>query len=87
MIHENIIELIGRTPLRLNRFAANRNLKADIVAKVEYFNPGGSVNDRLALAMMQMNRREFLKRAALSSSRLGQYRHRTLDGGSHKGYK
>ncbi|MGB4670814.1 MAG: cysteine synthase A [Bacteroidaceae bacterium] len=53
MIHENIIELIGRTPaVRLNRFAANRNLKADIVAKVEYFNPGGSVKDRLALAMI-----------------------------------
>lgn len=53
MIHNSITELIGNTPLvRLNRYAANRNLEAEIVAKVEYFNPGGSVKDRVGLNMI-----------------------------------
>lgn len=53
MIHNSIIELIGNTPLvRLSRYAANRNLQADIIAKVEFFNPGGSVKDRVGLNMI-----------------------------------
>jgi len=53
-IHETITELIGRTPtVRINRFASNRSLKGTIVAKVEFFNPGGSVKDRIALAMIE----------------------------------
>ena len=53
-IHETITELIGRTPtVRIKRFASNRSLKGTIVAKVEFFNPGGSVKDRIALAMIE----------------------------------
>ena len=53
MIHNSITELIGNTPLvNLAKYAANRKLEAEIVAKVEFFNPGGSVKDRIALAMI-----------------------------------
>lgn len=53
MIHSSITELIGNTPLvQLNKYASNRSLAAEIVAKVEFFNPGGSVKDRIALAMI-----------------------------------
>lgn len=53
-IYSTITELIGKTPLvQLNKFAANRNAKANIIAKVEFFNPGGSVKDRIALAMIE----------------------------------
>src|SRR3954467_12196502 len=48
---ENIIELVGNTPLlHLARFA--RPPLADIYAKLEYINPGGSVKDRAALGMI-----------------------------------
>lgn len=53
MIHNSITELIGNTPLvNLAKYAANRKLEAEVVAKVEFFNPGGSVKDRIALAMI-----------------------------------
>ncbi len=51
-----ILEEIGGTPLvRINRLNTG---KADIIAKVEYFNPGGSVKDRIALAMIETAERE-----------------------------
>jgi cystathionine beta-synthase len=51
-IHESLIDLVGDTPLvRLRRVTAG--LAATVVAKVEYFNPGGSVKDRIALAMVE----------------------------------
>lgn len=51
-IYGNVTELIGRTPLlRLNRVAAES--QADIVAKLEYYNPAGSVKDRIGLAMIE----------------------------------
>ncbi len=54
MIHNNILELVGKTPLvRLGKLAQNRGLEAEIVAKVEFFNPGGSVKDRVALNMIR----------------------------------
>lgn len=54
MIHQSITELIGKTPLvRIDQFADGRNAKASIIAKVEYFNPGGSVKDRVALSMIE----------------------------------
>ena len=53
-IYNTITELIGKTPtVRLNTFASKRGLKGNIVAKVEFFNPGGSVKDRIALAMIE----------------------------------
>ncbi len=54
MIHKKITDLIGRTPLvELNKFSALQGLDSPIVAKVEFFNPGGSVKDRIALAMIE----------------------------------
>lgn len=53
-IYNKITELIGKTPLvRIDKFAANREAKANIIAKVEFFNPGGSVKDRVGLAMIE----------------------------------
>jgi cysteine synthase A len=53
-IRTSIIDLIGNTPLlELAAYAANRDLPARIVAKVEYFNPAGSVKDRAAWAIIR----------------------------------
>lgn len=52
-IKNSLTELIGHTPLlALRRWAKQQQLVAEIVAKVEYFNPGGSVKDRVALSMI-----------------------------------
>lgn len=52
-IKNSLTELIGYTPLlALHRWAKQQQLVAEIVAKVEYFNPGGSVKDRVALSMI-----------------------------------
>ena len=52
-IYEKITDLIGSTPLmELKNFENEKNLEAKIVAKLEYFNPAGSVKDRIALAML-----------------------------------
>lgn len=51
MIYSSIIELVGRTPLV--EVSGFENQKARIVVKVEAFNPGGSVKDRIALAMIE----------------------------------
>ncbi|RII15077.1 putative cystathionine beta-synthase [Streptomyces sp. YIM 130001] len=50
--HDSMISLVGNTPLlRLNR--VTEGLGATVLAKVEYFNPGGSVKDRIALRMIE----------------------------------
>lgn len=52
-IYKQLTDLIGQTPLiELSRLAQAHNAKANIIAKVEYFNPGGSVKDRVALSMI-----------------------------------
>ena len=52
-IHKNVSELIGNTPLvELTHFEQNHELKARVVGKVEFFNPAGSVKDRIAKAML-----------------------------------
>ncbi len=52
-IYQNLTDLIGRTPLlQLNKYDEQKGVKADIVAKLEYFNPLGSVKDRIAYAMI-----------------------------------
>lgn len=52
-IYNNLTELIGNTPLiELYAIEKAEGLKARLIAKVEYFNPGGSVKDRIALAMI-----------------------------------
>lgn len=54
MVYENILQLIGKTPLvELRKYVAKRGAEAEIIAKVEFFNPGGSVKDRVALAMIE----------------------------------
>ena len=53
-IYEDLTKLVGHTPLvELGHVEKAENLKARLVAKVEYFNPGGSVKDRIALAMIE----------------------------------
>ncbi|KAA6322507.1 Cysteine synthase [termite gut metagenome] len=53
-IRKELTELIGNTPLlELSHFNKSKNLKATLIAKLEYFNPGGSVKDRIALAMIE----------------------------------
>ncbi len=52
MIYNSIIETIGNTPLlRLNKL--NKGIKGTILVKVEYFNPGNSVKDRMAIKMVE----------------------------------
>lgn len=52
-IYSNVSELIGNTPLvELTNYEKNHNLGATIIGKVEYFNPAGSVKDRIAKAMI-----------------------------------
>ena len=53
-IAKKLTELIGNTPLlELNKFSTSKGLITPIIAKVEFFNPGGSVKDRIALAMIE----------------------------------
>ena len=49
----SLTELIGKTPmLAMNRYMKKHGLQASLIAKLEYFNPAGSVKDRIALAMV-----------------------------------
>ena len=53
-ITKKLTELIGNTPLlELNKLSENKGLSTPLIAKVEFFNPGGSVKDRIALAMIE----------------------------------
>ncbi len=53
-IYDDITQTIGNTPLvRLTRFAQALNVQANILAKIEFFNPAGSIKDRPALAMIE----------------------------------
>jgi len=53
-IAKQLTELIGNTPLlELNKFSKAKGIETPVIAKVEYFNPGGSVKDRIALAMIE----------------------------------
>ncbi|MGM9691127.1 MAG: cysteine synthase A [Bacteroidaceae bacterium] len=53
-IAKQLTELVGNTPLlQLNAYSKKENLNTNIIAKLEYFNPAGSVKDRIALAMIE----------------------------------
>lgn len=53
-IHGNLISLVGNTPLlEVQNIEKGEELKARLIVKVEFFNPGGSVKDRVALAMIE----------------------------------
>lgn len=66
-IYESITELIGGTPLlRTRNFCMENGVEADILAKLEYFNPAGSVKDRIAQAMIEdAEKRGDLKRGSV----------------------
>ncbi len=51
---KRLTELVGNTPLlEVGNYNANKDLKAKVIVKLEYFNPAGSVKDRIALAMIE----------------------------------
>ncbi|NCC99507.1 MAG: cysteine synthase A [Bacteroidia bacterium] len=53
-IAKKLTDLVGNTPLlELERYASIKNLQASLIAKLEYFNPAGSVKDRVALSMIE----------------------------------
>lgn len=53
-VAKNILELVGNTPLmELGRFSREKGLSSPLVAKLEYFNPAGSVKDRVALSLVE----------------------------------
>ncbi len=53
-IYKNILDLIGKTPLvELTQYSASRGVAKPVIGKVEFFNPGGSVKDRIALSMVE----------------------------------
>ena len=53
-VYDSILETIGATPMvRLSRLAARHGVRAEVVAKCEFFNPVGSVKDRIGLAMIE----------------------------------
>lgn len=60
-IHKNLLSLIGNTPLmEAQNIAREENLKARVIVKIENRNPGGSVKDRVALAMVEDAEKEGL---------------------------
>ena len=61
-VHDSLSELVGNTPLVRLRSVTRGIPGANVLAKVEYFNPGGSVKDRIALRMVVGGREE--RRAA-----------------------
>ncbi|MEK7495008.1 MAG: cysteine synthase family protein [Patescibacteria group bacterium] len=66
MIYNNILELIGNTPLvKINKL--NPNPKVTLLAKLEFFNPGGSIKDRIGLSMIESaeNRKILSKKSVI----------------------
>ncbi len=58
-IAKQLTDLIGHTPLvELQHFSEDNGLQTPLIAKIEYFNPGGSVKDRIALAMIEAAEKE-----------------------------
>src|SRR5574344_1663602 len=58
-IYNSVTELIGHTPLlKANHFIKANDLKANILVELEYFNPAGSVKDRIAKAMIEQAEKE-----------------------------
>jgi cystathionine beta-synthase len=70
MWHNNILETIGNTPLvKLNKIV--KNIPATVLAKVETFNPGNSIKDRMAIKMIEdAEKNGLLKPVAPSSKAL-----------------
>ncbi|GHU62016.1 cysteine synthase [Clostridia bacterium] len=63
-VANQLTDLIGKTPLlRLERLAKQQDISANIIAKLEYFNPAGSVKDRIAKAMIEVGEQSGLLKA------------------------
>ena len=63
-IYQSVTELIGKTPLlEARNFSKAKNINAKILVKLEYFNPAGSVKDRIAKAMIEKAEREGILKA------------------------
>ena len=83
-LHKDITELIGRTPLvRLNRLSPAGG--ATIYGKVEFFNPGGSVKDRICLNMINEAERLGEVKAWRHDRRADQWKHRDRTGIGRRG--
>ena len=53
-IYNGLTELIGNTPLlKLNKYGKDQDLKGNIIVKLEYYNPAGSVKDRIGKEMIE----------------------------------
>lgn len=60
-VYNNLTELIGNTPmLRLGKFEKQYGVEANLIGKVEYFNPGSSIKDRIAFAMIEEGEKQGL---------------------------
>ncbi len=66
-IAQNLTDLIGNTPLlQLNKYGADKKAAAKLIAKLEYFNPLGSVKDRIAFAMIvDAEKKGFIKKGTV----------------------
>ncbi len=66
-IAESVADLVGKTPiLKMSRYAAAAGVKANILAKLEYFNPLGSAKDRIGIAMIEdAEKKELLKEGSV----------------------
>ena len=87
-IYTSAAQLIGHTPLlELTHLEKKYDLKARLLAKLEYFNPAGSVKDRVALAMIEDAEQKGLLTPPVRPHRahLRQYRHRPGLGGRRPG--
>ena len=87
-VYKSADELIGNTPLlELTHIEKAHGLKAKILAKLEYFNPAGSVKDRIAKAMIEDAEQsgKIKKRLGYNRTHKRQHRHRTCRGGRGKG--
>ena len=79
-IYKQITDLIGHTPLvELNKYSAQRGLETPVLAKVEFFNPGGSVKDRIALAMIEAAERDGKLKPGESLTKQFDYYNGTFD--------
>ena len=53
-VYKSLTELVGKTPLlELSNYNKKHSLEATVIAKLEYYNPAGSVKDRIAKAMIE----------------------------------
>ena len=60
-VKKSVLEVIGKTPLiQINRFKEAKNITNNLYAKVEFFNPGGSVKDRVGLKLIKQAYQEKL---------------------------